>query len=446
MNVTPLFRPAAEGKAPANDLDAEAATLTACMNAPAVAALAMSIAPATAYYSGIHREIAMAISDLLELGQEPVPGNVMLRLRETGRMAVVGGERVIVDLMNSVPAVQSMVARYAGKVRDLARVRELATALHALTAECYAPVADVAAFMARVDVTVSDITRASSTKGITSALDAAKGVSREMVAPAPKTITTGFRSLDALTQGFERSALYILGARTSMGKTALALQFVVAAAESGHRVLVISMEMPKSQLMRRILCVRSRVPMRTVKNREMTPAHWSAFTLAASEVARLPISIADGTGQTLLDIKSAVRACKPDLLVVDHIGLMRPVPGAAGAKRSREQEVAEFSRGLKALALEAAMPVLALCQVGREVAKGARRPSLSDLRESGAIEQDADGVWLIHRPGYYDPRASEEVQREAELIVAKQRDGETALLALEWDRVSASFRDLAGYA
>ncbi len=442
MNVTPIFRPAPiDGKVPASDTEAEAATLTACMNVPTVAALAMSVAGPEDYYSGLHREIARAIADLLEAGQAPQPGNVMLRLRETGRMAVVGGERAIVDMMNSVPAVSSMIERYATKVHDLAQVRRVGEAMHRLLAECYGPVPDVGGFLARVDATIGEATRRRTEKGVTTALDAAKEVARELAAAPRKTITTGFRSLDALTQGFERSALYILAARTSMGKTAMALQMVAAAAEAGHRVLVISMEMPRAQLMRRMLCARAKVPLSVVKARHMSPVQWSAFTLASSDLGKLAISMADGSGQSLLDVKSAVRAHKPDLLVVDHIGLMRPSATSSGSKRSREQEVAEFSRGLKGLALETGIPVLALCQVGRDVAKGARRPGLSDLRESGAIEQDADGVWMIHRPGYYDPRSAPEIQRQAELVVAKQRDGETKILMLEWDGASATFHD-----
>lgn len=441
MNVTPLFKPAAEGKPPASDVDAEAATLTACMNVPAVAALAMSIAGVDDYYSGMHRELARAISDLLERGQVPSPGSVMLRLRETGRMPIVGNERAIVDMMNAVPSVSTMVVRYASRVRDLAQVRRLALAMHGLIAACYEPIADVPAFLGQVDAAVSAATRRTDAKGVTGALETTKEVGRELAAPPRATIPTGFRGLDAMTQGFERAALYVLAARTSMGKTALALQFVVSAAEAGHRVLVISMEMPRMQLMRRILCARAGIPMRVVKNREMTPRQWSAFTLASSDVARLPISMADGSGQTLLDVKTAVRAHTPGLLVVDHIGLMKPVAGASSSRRSREQEVAEFSRGLKALALEFDLPVLALCQVGRDVAKSARRPSLSDLRESGAIEQDADGVWMIHRPGYYDPRAPIEVQRQAEIVIAKQRDGETGVIDVEWDPQSATFRE-----
>jgi replicative DNA helicase len=421
------------GKQPANDPSAEAATLTACMLQPECAALAMSIAGPDDFYSGAHREIAKAIVSLLDSSDETHATNVAVRLRETGRMAIVGGDREILDMMNGVPAIGSNVARYAGKVRDLAQVRRLAEGLHRVLAECYQPIPDVSAFLSHVDATIGNITRTSQGRGVATALSVAKDVARSLETTPVPSVTTGFGSLDKVATGFERCAFYILAGRAGMGKTAMAMQMVVAAAEAGHTVLVESLEMPRQQLVRRIACGRARISVQAIKQRAITPSQMSAFVHAASEIARLPIFFADAPGQTLLDIKASVRAHKPALVVVDHIGLIKSAAGSSSARRSREQEVAEFSRGLKALALESQIPVMALCQVGREVAKAARRPTMSDLRESGAIEQDADGIWMIHRPGYYDPQASPEVKREAELIVAKQRDGETGILPLIWN-------------
>ena len=436
-----VAQPSDEGRVPASDLASEAAILTACMNKPSVAALAMSIASPGDYYSGAHQVIAQAIVDLLEAGVAPATGAVLLRLRDTDRLRVAGGDREMVEMMNGVPAVQNMVGRYAARVRDLARVRRLGDAMRALLAEAYQPVPDVPAFLARADATIGDVTRTGHGQRVTSVLDAAKELARELAKPRQPIVTTGFRALDELTHGFEAGALYILGARTSMGKTAIALQMAAAAAAAGTPVLVSSMEMPHAQLVRRLVCARSGVPMRAVKAGNLSDAQWSAWMSASSDIAQLPIHIADGSGQTLLDIKAAARARTPGLLVVDHIGLMHAATGDTGARRSREQEVAGFSRGLKALAIEMNIPVLALCQVGRDAAKGGRRPVLTDLRESGAIEQDADGVWLVHRPGYYDAHASPEVMREAELAVAKQRDGELGVIPLEWDAGSATFRE-----
>lgn len=445
MNNVRELRPAVkspDGQIPPHDPMAEAATVTACMLSPDCAAKALSIAAPADFYWPMHREIAQCIADLLEAGSEPNPTNVSMRLRETGRMSIVGGDKELIAMMERVPAVGTIIERYAGKVRDLAQVRSLAFLLHRLVAECYQPIEDVGAFLGGVDTQIGDATRRSQAGAVTTALEAAKKVAKQIESPPIPGIPTGLTSLDRATSGFERGCFYVLAARTSMGKTAMALQMAIASADAGHVVVYASMEMPHVQLMRRLVCSRAGIPVRAVKQRQMTHTQWSAYAQASSYIGGLPIRIADATGQTLLDLKSTVRAQKAGLLIVDHIGLLKAVASSAGAKRSREQEVAEFSRGLKALAMEYDIPVMALCQVGRDAGKGARMPTLTDLRESGAIEQDADGVWLIHRPGYYDSKASEEVKREAVLSVAKTRDGETPLIPLVWEGSRQAFYDL----
>ncbi len=435
MNVLPFARPAPsiEGKPPAHSPFAEAATVTACMLNPECAVEAMSIAAPDDFYWPAHRAVAEAIVDLLEKGAVTDMTSVLTRLEERGTLRVVGGIAELNAMAEQVPSIAATVATYATKVRDLAQVRKLGMVLHQLVAECYLPIADVGAFLAKADAMVGDVTRVARGNTVVSALEVAKDVARAIAAPEVKCITTGFTSLDKIAYGFEPSAFYVLAGRTGMGKTAMAMQMVVAAATAGHRVLVVSLEMPQAQLMRRVVCGRSRVPVEAVKRKTMTPNQWSHFTQASSEIAQLPIFFADKPRQTLLDVKAAIRQHSPDLVVIDHIGLVKPAAGSQGQKRSREQEVADISQGMKALARETTLPIMALCQVGRDVAKGAQRPKVSDLRESGSIEQDADGIWLIHRPGYYDPNASPEIKREAELHVAKQRDGETRLLPMIWN-------------
>jgi replicative DNA helicase len=437
--VYPFAKPAdVAGKQPAHDLVAEASVLASCMIDSESAAALLAIANADDFYLGAHRLIAQAIQDLLAAGSPIDMTSVAVRLRELGTMKSVGGPGFIIELCNNVPAI-SNPKHYAGIVRELANVRRLAESLHRLLAETYEPIADVGAFMARVDATITEVTKCVSKPDVVGALDAAKQVARVLTeAPVP-CVTTGFRSLDRMTMGFEPKCFYVLGARPGMGKTALAMQMATSAAQTGHVVLVVSMEMPADQLMRRMICTRSQVPMQTVRDRQMSQSEWQRFMSSASDLAQLPIHFAARAGQTLLDVKARVREFKPAIVLIDHIGLLKG--SGASAKRNREQEVAEFSRGLKGLALEAEIPVVALCQVGRDVAKGARRPALSDLRESGSIEQDADSVWFVHRPGYYDPRASEQVAREAEIVVAKQRDGETGIVAMNWDGAFASFSE-----
>lgn len=442
-NVVPITRAASvKGKPPAHDLVAEGAVLARCMLDPDAAASLMAIAAPAHFFSGAHRAIAEAIRDLLERNVPPEMTAVSLRLRESNRLHTVGGPAALIDMCNAAPSLSNPL-HYAGIIHDLALMRALTHTLHQLLAESYEPVDSVGAFFAHVDAAVSEITRRRKDKSVVDALEVSKHVARALTEAVVPSVPTGFGELDRVTNGLERNCLYILAARTGMGKTALAMQMATAAAQAGQRVLVVSMEMPAEQLMRRMICSRAGVSNQTVRDRAMGPAQWSRFSLAASELAQLPIQFSARPGQTLLDIKAQVREHKPALVIVDHIGLMSSAAGSNDARRSREQEVAGFSRGLKALALDASLPVMALCQVNREVAKSARRPALSDLRESGAIEQDADGVWMIHRPGYYDPRASPDVRREAELIVAKQRDGGTPIIAMQWHGETMTFGEAA---
>jgi replicative DNA helicase len=418
-----------DGKQPAHDAGAEAALLAACMLSPERAPTILALASPEDFYGGAHRAIARAIADLLEVGTEPDMVAVHSRLNATGKAPMAGGMGGLADLVESVPAIAN-VETYATTVRDLATVRRLGEALHRLLAECYGPLPDVGAFLANVDATIGEVVRTKVRTGAVTALEATKDVARELTTAPEATVTTGYASLDKVTRGFERGAFYVLAARTGMGKTAMATTMAVAAASTGAPVLFVSLEMSRQQLMRRMVCQRAGIPLTALRNREMTPRQWSLFTQASSDLAQMPLSISDRPGQSLLDVKALVRQVKPALLVVDHIGLLKSANQSG--KQNRTQEVGAFSRGLKVLAMGEGLPVMALCQVGRDVAKGARRPLVSDLRESGDIEQDADGIWLIHRPGYYDPKASPEVRAQAELIVGKQRDGETPILPMRW--------------
>lgn len=432
-NVIPLRRAPELGdaKQPPHDAYAEAAVLTTCLLAPEKAAEAFAIAPATAYFWAAHRAIAESITDLVELGEPWDMTAVGVRLNETGKMTVLGGPGFLVEMANQIPAITSP-RKYAERVRDLARIRELADVTRQLLAECYEPISNVGAFLSRVDSMVGGITRAGGRVRAISAMTSVKSSIRRLGEPLTDRIGTGMSDVDDMTMGFEPGTVTILAARPGMGKTAMALQLAGAATKAGHRTLFVSLEMGDAELMDRMLSAESGVPLQAFRRRNVSPTQWSSLTHTASRVAPLPLVIADAPGQTLLDIRATARQEHAKLVIVDHVGLMKAIAGSVSSRRSREQEVAEFSRGLKAIAKELRIPVLVLCQVTRDVAKAAKRPGLESLRESGSLEQDADNVWFLHRPGYYDPKASDEIKRQAELIIAKQRQGPTGIIPLIW--------------
>jgi replicative DNA helicase len=443
-DVIPIPKRAPElgdGKQPPHDPYAEAASLTACMLTPEHAANVLSIARPTDFFWAGHRAIAECIAEIVERGDAPDMTAVGLRLNQTGKAKMLGGVGFLAEMAEQIPAITNP-DRFAARVRDLSRLRDVALRLRSALAEAYEPIDDVNAFLARTDASIGEVTRATGTVRATTSMTATKAVIAALGTERHGHISTGFSKLDRMTTGFEPQALYVLGGRPGMGKTAIAIQYAVTAAKAGYRVLFVSLEMSHGELMARALSSESGVPLQNLRERRLSPTMWSRLTQAASQIGPLPLVIADAPGQSVLDVRGTARKERAQLVIVDHLGLLK---APASKSKTREQEVAEFSRGMKAMAKELNIPVLALAQVNREVAKSGARPSISNLRESGAIEQDADDVWFVHRPGYYKPRATDEEKREGELIVAKQRNGPTGIVQLVWDAEHTRFETAFGH-
>jgi replicative DNA helicase len=239
-------------------------------------------------------------------------------------------------------------------------------------------------------------------------------------------VPTGFTKLDEMTSGLQPSDLIILAGRPSMGKTALALSIAqYAAIEKRETVAIFSLEMSKEQLVLRMLCSEARVDAHKLRSGFLGRADWPKLTSAAGRLAEAPIYIDDSPAMTVLEMRAKARRLKAErglgLVIVDYLQLMR---GRGGAD-NREQEISDISRSLKALAKELAIPVIALSQLSRAVDTrgGDKKPQLSDLRESGAIEQDADVVMFIFREEVY--RQTEENHGIADILLRKQRNGPT---------------------
>jgi len=265
----------------------------------------------------------------------------------------------------------------------------------------------------------------------------------ELLQKSGKKVTgvpSGFSDLDELTSGFQVSELIIVAARPSMGKTAFCLNVATQAAVDGHGVAIFSLEMSKDALVQRMLCAEARVDSQSVRRGMLKDRDFTNLARAAGVLQQCPLWIDDSPAITLLEMRSKARRLKADselgLIIVDYLQLMRSPEYAD----NRVQEVSDISRSLKALARELDIPVIALSQLSRasEQRGGDRRPQLSDLRDSGAIEQDADVVIFIHRPEYYD-REDESKRGTAEILLAKARNGPTGEVKLRFTREYTRF-------
>ena len=257
-------------------------------------------------------------------------------------------------------------------------------------------------------------------------------------------LATGFDDLDRMTSGFQPSDFIIIAGRPSMGKTAFALNIAKFAGVEDHkRVLVLSLEMSKEQLVQRLLCAEAKVDSHKVRTGYLDPRDWTRLTNAAGRLAEAPVYIDDSPALTVLEARAKARRMKAehglDLIVIDYLQLMR----GRHQQENRQQEISDISRSLKALAKELHVPVVALSQLSRAVETRERKePQLSDLRESGALEQDADVILFLYRPERYGLQ-SEDGDRVADVIIGKQRNGPTGKVQVTFIPEYASFERLA---
>jgi replicative DNA helicase len=257
-------------------------------------------------------------------------------------------------------------------------------------------------------------------------------------------LATGFKELDLATAGFQPSDFIIIAGRPSMGKTAFALNIAKhAAIQDRRRILVMSLEMSKEQLVQRLLCSEAKVESQKVRTGYLQPSDWTRLTNAAGRLAEAPIYIDDSPALTVLEARAKARRMKAehglDLIVIDYLQLMR-----GRMQENRQQEISEISRSLKALAKELNVPVVGLSQLSRAVeTREKKEPQLSDLRESGALEQDADLILFLYRPERYGIQSEDGDNRVADVIIGKQRNGPTGRIQVTFIPEYASFEQLA---
>jgi replicative DNA helicase len=468
------------GRVPPHDLDAEAAVLSAILlDADAFDRVQETLAPEH-FYADANRRVYEAVLDLKGAVGQPVDiVSVANWLRDRNRLAQVGGTPYLAQLVDATPAV-AHIENHARIIREKWRTRQLIATCQHVTAQGYAGVENVQEFIDGAEQAVFDIARVPATSSVISAKEAIHKAFDILTETARRGggvtgIETGYTGLDRLCSGLHRGDLYIVAARPGMGKTAFVLNLAVNVAspksvrppqegepyfeapveEPGFGVLFCSLEMPREQLAARLLAAEARVNMSAIRSGRPLREDWPKLTDAAARLSRLPLWIDDTPALTLLDLRAKIRRLQAEiqrgdshvpaqglgLVAVDYLQLMQ---GRRDAQ-SREQEISELSRGLKQLSKEMAVPVLALSQLNRAVETRTtkdKRPQLSDLRESGAIEQDADTIIFIYRDEYYF-RESTEKKGVAELIIAKQRNGPTGTIETRFTEAYTRFDNLA---
>lgn len=437
------------GRVPPYSVEAERAVLAACMVSTEAQRRVLEILAPEDFYKPRHKLILAAISKLDDRGDEVDLLTLSDALDRDGELDRVGGVDYLADLTASLPTA-SNAPYWAEIVRRKSVLRSLITACDEVGTMAFDDQEDLETIMDEAEKRIFSLVRDGSAHPyhpLKTVVWETFGHVEEMFnnKATISGVPTGFRDLDEVTTGFQESQLIVLAARPAMGKTALCLNICANAAIHSTPqvpVLFFSLEMSRHELGFRMLCSEARCDGQRLRKGHIEDHSWSDLTMAASLLSEAPIFIDDSPGLTLSQIRSKARRAHLEhgigLVIIDYMQLME----LGGSVESRVQEISKISRSLKALARELKIPVMALSQLSRQVeSRQDKRPMLSDLRESGAIEQDADIVLFIYRDEYYNPNS--EKQGVAEIIVGKNRSGPTAAVDLRFFGKYAQFKDLA---
>jgi replicative DNA helicase len=441
-------------RVPPHDLDAERAVIGAMLvSETAVAAVAEKL-QAEDFYSEVHRILYGAMMRLYARGDPIDQLTLTNELRSVGEFEKIGGRAYVFQIVESVPTAAN-AARYAEIVRGKALLRDIIDAGSRITEDAFREPEDVGEALDAAEQLIYGVSNRTLREHLAPVSQLAPGalemIQRLYEAEGEITgVETGFDDLDRLTTGFHKSDLVILAARPAMGKTALALNAIWhAAGQKGVPVAIFSLEMSKEQLVQRLISQVTRIPAQALRSGNVRAEDWPKLVRGVAEVSRAPIWIDDTAGVTLMEMRAKVRRLSSrlnaegglplSLIVVDYLQLM---VGQGYRSENRQQEIAEISRGLKVLARDLDVPVLAIAQLSRAVEqRHDKRPLLSDLRDSGALEQDADMVMFLYRDEYYNPDSDD--KGIAEVIIGKHRNGPTGKVQLAWMEQYTKFASLA---
>ena len=426
------------GKVPPHDIEAEQAVLGCMLTDKDSVISAVEILKEDDFYREDNKIIYGAILSLYAKSEPIDIITVKAELTEMGNFERVGGLAYLADLPERVPTTAN-IEKYIKIVEEKAMLRHLIQSANELIALGYDETEDVTDVMDMAEKKIFNLVQNKSTKGYTAIKDVLVSAFAELEKLSNQKghvtgVSTGFADLDYKTAGLHGSDLIILAARPAMGKSAFAINIATnAAVKSKVPAIIFNLEMSKEQVANRILCSEAMVDSNKLRTGQIEDSDWMKLAEASGVLSEAPIYIDDTPGITMMEIRAKCRKLKMEkglgLIVIDYLQL---VQGSGKRNASREQEISEISRALKILAKELSVPVIALSQLSRaaEQRKDGHRPMLSDLRESGAIEQDADIVMFLYREDYYDENT--ENKNVAEVILAKHRGGSTGTVNLAW--------------
>ncbi|HAZ09108.1 MAG TPA: replicative DNA helicase [Elusimicrobia bacterium] len=440
---------------PPQALEAEMAVLGSMLIEREAAEKAIDVLHESDFYLDAHKRVFKAIHSLFSAGQAVDVVTISEELRKRSELDVLGGGAYLADLINKVTTA-AHVEHYADLVKEKAILRDLINAATGVVTACYTQEKNPKQILDEAQGSILKVSERQTLHGVIET----QALVHEVIEQIEKAhhskqavtgIPTGLTAFDKMTTGFQSSDLILIAARPSQGKTALAQNIVAhVVLEKNLPVLFFSLEMNRHAIMHRFIAAEAKVNLKDIRTGFFRRDRWQDLTTAAARFAESPLFINDNPGMTVFSVRaiarqlmSRLRQDKKELgmVVIDYLQLLR----GGGRQENRQQEVSEISRGLKQLARELKVPVIALSQLSRASEDKSRtdnRPKLSDLRESGSLEQDADLVVLIHREGYYKPK-DETLENKAQLIIAKQRQGPTGAVDVLFLRDITRFADEA---
>jgi len=434
-------------KIPPQNLEAESAVLGAMLLEKEAIGVAVELIDSFAFYNEANKIIFSCISKLYDLNKAVDTITLIEELKKESRLDEIGGPTYITGLTASIPTAAN-IEYYLKIVREKAVLRNLISTSSQIISESYDASSDVDTLLDKAERMVFDI----ASRKVESKTFSLKDIIKDSIETIDNLyqrkahvtgLPTGFHDFDTITAGLHSSDFIVVAGRPSMGKSALVgcMAEHIGVVEK-KPIAFFSLEMSKEQLVQRMLCSHAKVDSHKVRTGFLSQSDWPRLVSAAGKLSEAPIFIDDTPGISVLELKAKARRMKSkhniELIILDYLQLMR---GPRGVD-NRQQEISEISRSIKALARELSVPIIAVSQLSRAVEQRSdRRPQLSDLRESGAIEQDADLVVLLLREEYYNP--TDENRGMAEAIIAKQRNGPVGTIKLAFINEFARFENLA---